>query len=400
LDGYSGPLCETPPPNIPPILLNPIDTIFAAEGRVFQQVLPDRTFFDPDSDGMLIMMLLDSNGASLPNTTWIQLRDNTIEGLPLVQQIRNNFITEYVFRLVAVDVVGATAHAFVVVQVIPEIPPVMNFLTIFVEGSFIAFTQSLSQQISLVTQLASHPEGEQRLQTIYVESFSAGSIAVTFSNLSIADTDCVGFQAWVDTIYDFLVSSYTPVFVGILGPFLVEDVKTPFITGPCNDSVFFPTPPFTQALATINPNRNTTLLLSILVPVLVVALLCLLAGLLALILYRRRRTERKLLITSSMEGTYLNRRPVILPGELDLPPRRGRPVVLPGDLPPARARTLRELGTHPLLEEEEEEMEEGGEYEPVPSPLRALSHLPDDPPPEYALPPLYSYSRFHDSRST
>ena len=343
------------------------------------------------------MTLLDSTGGDLPNTTWIQLSNGVIEGLPLTQQIRGGFVTEYTFRLRAEDVGGASIDDIIVVQVYPQPVPVLNFLSIFVDTEYLPFSQDLLSQLLLVTLLSTHSSGEAELRDIYVGSFAEGSVLVTYSNLSINSADCAEFREWVAGVYR--ADEYDPTFIDVLRPF--TPTKVPFVTGPCSDvTVTNTTQSFTQQ-GTIASDRSPTLLLAILVPTSCLALLCLLAALLTLALYRRRRSERKLLISDSMDHTFLHRRPVILPRELDLPPRRGRPVVIPGD--PTHERHLRgrgrDVGTHPLLLEEEVDRNddwstEEAVYEPVPSPLQALPRplIEEDPPPEYTLPPLHLYS--------
>ena len=404
LEGYTGSLCQTLPPNEPPTVLNPVDTVFATEGQVFQQALPEQIFYDPDSDSdSLSLTLLDFDANPLPNTTWIQLTDDGIlEGLPLTDQVTNALITEHVFRLRAEDVGGARADVFIVVLVSPQIPQVVNFLTIFVQGDFVAFSQSLSSKLQLVMSLASHLREEPQLEEVYVENFSAGSVAVTYSNLTIAASDCVMFREWVSTIHSG--SAYTQTFINTLRPF--QPIRIPTITGPCNSTSTNPTSPGTQTLATLQTDRDPTLLLVILVPTCALALCCLIAGFLAFILYRRRRTERKLLVSTSRQ-TFLKRRPVILPREIDMPPRRARPVVLPGDAAfrGGLARYARRDVPRPLLEEEGGDIDEplDVDYEPVPAPIRVLprpSPEREDLSPEYRLPPLYSYARIHDSHMT
>lgn len=410
---YSGVRCEIPPSNRPPVVLNPVETLFAIEGRLFQSTLPTPIFYDPDTgdSSLLTLMLLQSNNP-LPNTTWIQLTSDggSLEAIPTSDQLsREGEITEHTFILRAIDAEGDSGETFVLIRIFPQNPPILNLLTIFLDGDFISFGQRLSDRLLLVSLLASFGNregGASESDFIYLSRFQNG-IAITYSNVSIPNSNCGNFKEWVSTVYSVETLQYTQSFSDAVRPFTL--IKTPFIEGPCNVSSTNTLPPDT--IGTVIITNSPHLLLAIAVPTTLLSLLGLIFGLACFILYRRKRPERRELTTRTMRSTFLNRRPVILPGELSLPVRQGYPTILPGEVfvNPRRMGWRgvtrgeeEERACMLVLEEEvgdEEDGEESADCDPVPSSLQRMVELDtfDDPPPEYSLPPLYSYARAHQT---
>ena len=122
------------------------------------------------------------------------------------------------------------------------------------------------------------------------------------------------------------------------------------------------------------------------------ALLCLLLGLVSLILYRRRRGERAVLanVYLNEEDIFLHRRPVILPGDLDLPARRRRPVILPNDLLDIN-RPVAGADRRPLLEEVDagDDEDSSDDEEAMPFRRERPGLYPEGDPPRYRLPHLH-----------
>ncbi len=393
------------PANVPPVLLNQIGTLFASEGQAFEFPIPENTFFDAESS-QLELSLLDSRGNRLPNTTWVQLRyfspggmQLVIEGIPLNEQVRSGFLTDHIFLLRAEDDAGGVAHDVITVRVRPPLQqPIDNLLTVFFEGDFEVFNQNLSAKIEVYSALSSLglPDNED----IYISSFFSGSIAVSFTNLSIADDNCAGFLEW--TLQIIVLSedqnTYTERFISTVLLSNLIPTNNPQIVGPCNGFVVTPgtSTPLTPALSPV-PQIERVLLLATIIPATLLACLCLSCGILACILYRRRRTEREELLNPPMKRTFLNRRPVILAGELDLPQRGRYPVILTNE----RAVGDREQRRRLLLEEAiggngEQSDESDEDMPPVPLPWsRADRFSPrqQGPPPLYREPPLYHYAR-------
>ena len=401
-------LTPTPiPVNTDPVLLNPIGTLLTNEGQLFQFAIPDNTFYDQESGAtnQLRLSLLDSSGNQLSNTTWIQLRYLTdsisvIEGIPLREQVLFGSVTEYVFLLRAEDRSGGVAYDFVTVQVIPTSEPITNFLVVFLGGvTFEAFNQNLTAKVELYIALSS--QGADGNTDVYIRSFSSGSIAVSFTNLTVANADCPEFLEWVETI--FVNFQYTESFISTVLPFIPVNIAR--VEGPCSvvtvDPPTFITP---QSPGQVNPapQSDLLLLLATVVPAAILACCCLLCGILAFLCYRRRRTEREDL-TPEGKMIFLHRRPIVLEGELDLPLRGRYPMILANEPAIRFEDEHREAPRRRLLLEEvdyydEESGSEGEEVLVAPllpqSRRERFSPQPDDLPPEYELPPVYEYARF------
>ena len=378
----------SPIPNDAPVLLNAIGTILVNEGRLFQFPIPEETFFDKESGSTsnLTLTLIDSNGNSIPNTSWIQIRDNRIEGLPLKMQVEASSITDYVFILRAEDDFGSSTHDFVTVRIFPQ-AEIANFLTVFFEGEFELFNQNLSAKLDLVTHLAGFMD-ETGTDIIYVKEFRSGSIAVSYNNLTISDFLCSDFQEWVKSIY--LNGQYTADFVQALMPFI--PIAAPIIEGPCNvtstDDI-----PTVGDVDNIDSGSKSDIdfILATVVPAAIIIFLLLVIGIIAFMAYRSRRSERRLLVTDSEERTFLHRRPVFLPGETELPVRSRRPIVLPNEV---RATRPLRLDQPPIRLEEVSESEPSSDDEELvtlPFISARTRLLPQGNPPQYTLPPDYVY---------
>ena len=389
----------TPTPiNLSPFVLNPVGTILTNEGQLFQFLIPDDTFYDLESGttDQLSLSLLDLRGSPLPNTTWIQLRYLSgnvavIEGIPLRDQVLSSSLTDHVFLLRAEDDAGGVAHDLVTIRVIPAAEAFESFLTVFFEGEFEVFNQNLTAKIVLLMALSSF--GNPNSNDVYIGSFSSGSIAVTYHNLSISDLNCADFREWFDSI--FSNGAYTEAFISSLDPFI--PTKEPQITGPCNISDTNPTSPSTIRLVNPTLQSGRVLLFATVIPAILLAILCLAIGILALVLYRRRRSEREYLYNPEMRRTFLHRRPIILEGEADFPVRGRRPVVLTNDLAIRDEDEHHGLhGRRPLLEEVDYESEpsDDEDEEIMTAPLTPQRDpFPEEEPPEYLSPPIYSYAR-------
>jgi hypothetical protein len=293
----------------------------------------------------------------------------------------------------------------------------LNFLVVTFEGSFIAFNQSLANKVVLTQRLSAHINGSSSSVTsvlstpnVFLGGFRNGSIVVAYRDISIPDTHCADFRAWVATIYSDLDSSYTPSFIQFLTPLFVP-IAQPIIEGPCNITNENPTIAATQGLSPV-PQSNIILFLAIVIPTIFVACVCLLIGVLLFINYRSRRSERKGLRSRAMERTFTHRRPIVLDEEWDLPNRRRRPVILSTDYTIANTQALAiadsanngNRGRRPLLEEmdygregdsssDEEEIMTAPGLGLVRRNRNATMMSPDPPmddgPPPYVIPPLF-----------
>lgn len=386
-----------------PFVLNPLGVLLTDEGQLFQISIPDNTFHDAESGGtnQLRLSLYDMRGMSLPNTTWVQLRYlpgnvPVIEGIPLKDQAVLGSITDYVFLLRAEDPMGGVAHDLVTIRVIPTATAFQNFLVVLFEGQFELFDQNLTAKVELFEALSSF--GDSSSNEVYIDSFSNGSIAVSYHNLTIPDTSCMDFRVWADSI--FSNGLYTEEFVSSVRPFIPTGELR--IKGPCNSSDVNPTffTPSTPKLVGPDLEGDRILLYATVIPAVCLALLCLIAAVMALVLYRRKRSEREYLYDPGMRHTFLNRRPVILAGEGDFPSRSRRPVVLANDLTVRDEDAIEGHGNRrpPVEEVDHGSQDSDDEDEDLMAALitpRSPEH--DELPPEYVSPPLYSYTRFRFS---
>ena len=346
---------------------------------MFRVPIPDNVFYDPENgfSSNLTLTLSDSMGIPLPNDSWIQIVEQTIEGIPLQEQVQYGAITDYVFLLRAKDDQENSAHSFLTVRINPQ-RDLENFLVVFFEGDFALFDQHLSTKIDLIILLATFPglPEEMAISTVHVEGFRNGSIGVSYNNLSISDLNCAEFHSWVETIYTN--GHYTIQFIQALAPYTPTSI--PFIEGLCNGTNQN-IPPTIGGIENADTHffSDQIILVSTVVPATVVSLILVLIGIAAFILYHRHRKERNQLVRPNMGRTFLNRRPVILENEMDLPTRRRAPVIISNE--PA------DDGHGSLESYDSSSDEEILNYSLMPSPYHR-GFMQTDPPP-YRMPPQY-----------
>ena len=339
-----------------------------------------------------------------------------------MSEVINEAITDHLFILQAQDDAGSSAHDFVTIRVFP-LGPFSSLLTVLFENSFEEVSENLTQKINLVRRLSSSaisttPATLRKRQSppiynteqIFIDDiFDENSLAVSYKNLSIGDFDCEDFYEWIENIYNFTSDEYTERFVDVMEPEF-HPTPTPRIEGVCN-MVSSNIPPTLSDDVEIDISDSSLshkiVLLSTLVPAACLALCCLLIGLCALCMYRRKRSERKYLTSRQL---YINREPVILEGEQDMPDRRQRPFIFEGELDVADqpGHLLRQpiiLPNEIALQEErdglyEDHQEEEDRYSNisseddyiVPPPIaddRQRLLAQEIPPPIYRLPPQY-----------
>ena len=390
------------PSDSPPAVTNPVGILFVNEGQLFSFQLPEDTFSDVE-DGLtsnLLLTLLHVDGRQIEVTSWVQLAENpyTLYAFPLASEVVGGTITDYQFLLQARDSSDNNVTSVVTLRVIPRYGVQnTNFITVFIEGSFTLFLQNFTARIALSQRIANPDQS-----SIYFREFQNGSIAVTYTNLSIPSHDCSGFFMWVDTIY--ISNNYTPLYHTKLFPFL--PIEEPILTGPCiKDEVvvsFSELPP-TDGTINRRPLSLLIILVAVVVPIVALACLLLLLGGLVCALYRRRSKREK-----AGGSTYDGRFPAMLPGEVEGVPYRYRaPTILTDELP----RRVNQRGYLPLLHpsitppppppppahhpivsslEEMNNDEDDDDDELVDMSLVTLQgrHSKAKPPPEYRLPLL------------
>ena len=319
----------TPTPiNQPPQLINPIDPLMWSEGQPATYEIPEDTFYDTEngSTSNLVLSLQHSTGQVVANTTWVQLIDGALYGLPLQEQVDNLAVTEHVFILIAQDPQNGIARDFIVISVLPQDPFIANFITFFVDGDFGVFNQQIVSKVDLVNRLASFGPSN-ATSDVYVRDLFNGSIGLQYGNTTIPNSDCETFNNFVELIYSNVTSMYSNSFAAALLPY--EVTKVPQVTGPCLQ----PVTPNVSDVSTIE-ERSSNNFYFIIIPGVVLAVILLVGAMLACILYRRTHRERKKLYRENLDVIFINRRAIILEAEdRNRPKRSHTPTILYGESP-------------------------------------------------------------------
>ena len=221
------------------------------------------------------------------------------------------------------------------------------------------------------------------------EIFDESGLGVSYRNLSIPDSNCAEFYDWIANIFNFTSNEFTDRFLEAMAPEFTPTLNpAPRIEGVCRAVSSNIPPTLDEDVQRVGSEiSEKVIFLSTIIPAACVAFCCLLFGVCALCMYRWRRSERKYLTSKRL---YLNRNPVILKGELDLPDRRRRPVIFENEAAPPQDEAL---------PEERGELSDASsdDYIPPPGDQDRLLHEPNKPPPNYRLPLLYRNENFHDS---
>ena len=384
-------LTPSPSPLVPSLsVINPIGVLFLNEGELFSIQIPEDTFYDPE-DGLtsnLSLSLLHSNGQPVEAASWVQLVENpyTLRALPLSSEVEGGIVTNYLFLLLAEDSDGNNVTSLLSLRIIPHFGiQTSNFVTIFVDGNFTQFQQNFTTRFVLSQGIAD-PDPS----SIYFREFRNGSIAVTYTNSSIAFHDCPAFYTWFNAIYT--ENNYTSLYRTKIAPFV--PINQPILTGPCvKVSVSYSALPPTDGIIITQPFSLLTILLAIIIPMVALACLLLLLGGLACVLYRRRSKREK-----AGGITFKGRFPAMLPGELEEVPYRYRaPNLLTEELPRRENRRrgyfhlLHSSSSPPLSRQPVisslDEVEDDEELVDLPIITLQNKHRRKDPP-EYRLPLL------------
>ena len=251
---------------------------------------------------------------------------NIIEFLPLSTEVNNDAITDHSIEITFQNSKGESTSEFLQVRVIPQ-QPLSNFVQIFIEGNFTSFNQNLSSKLDVVSKLI----GTAETTEIFIGEFTSGSIAITYSSLSIPNFDCSMFVDWFTSIY--VNGEYTSEFKRRLSPYILTGI--PLIIGTCSGAeqtapiVFESIMP---SLGSVGGSISERVIwLAVVIPALLIGCLLLVGGVILFVNYRRRRSERD---EVPLKQTYLNRKPITLPGEVEaLPYRSRKPCILTDDLP-------------------------------------------------------------------
>jgi hypothetical protein len=315
---------------------------------------------------------------------WIELKHNIIQGLPLHSDIRNNAITDYSIKLTAYNNQNYSTSISIAILVFPELFKASNFIQISINGNFDTFNQNLTAKVALTIKL-SEPDPD----SFYIYNISNGSIILTYTNTSISNHDCIAYREWIDGIYSN--NEYSNKFKALIDPF--EPVGNISALGECftSSSTVIIETVLPTILVEEDPISNRFILLVLVVPIAVLVCLMLVIGFIAFMAYRRKRPEREYI---PLHNLYLNRKPIILPGELDSVPYRSRkPTVLTDEMPRRYPRGYRSyLHDSPTIDSPSDDssklIEHDSLEELVDFPVIEIHHeSSQDLPPLYRFPP-------------
>ena len=137
-------------------------------------------------------------------------------------EVNNDAITDHSIEITFQNSKGESTSEFLQVCVIPQ-QPLSNFVQIFIKGNFPSFNQNLSSKLSKLM-------GTTETTEIFIGEFTSGSIAITYSNLSIPIFDCSMFVDWFTSVY--VNGEYTSEFKSRLSPYILTGI--PLIIGTCS----------------------------------------------------------------------------------------------------------------------------------------------------------------------
>ena len=316
-------IVTTPTPTVTnqaPQLVNPIRPLTWQEGQPAMYKIPEDTFYD-DEDGAtsnLSLTLLSLPGQLVSNTSWIQIVNSILYGLPLNEQIQNSSVTEYVFILTAQDSQSVEAYDFLVIVVEPQDPFIANLITFFVEGDFNLFNQQIVEKTRLVNQLMSFGSTNVT-DDVYIRDLFNGSIGIKYGNRSVGNSDCAEFVVLVQSIFNNETVMYSNTFATALLPFNVT--KLVVAEGPCYEALFTPVTTPTDFGITATEERSSTVFLATVIPGVAVVLILLVVTLLGCILYRRSRPGHEMI-------TFVRRNTIAFDAEVPNRQRKHNPVII------------------------------------------------------------------------
>ena len=316
-------MVTTPTPTVTnqaPQLINPIRPLTWQEGQPAMYEIPEDTFYDGEDGATsnLLLTLSSQPGQLVSNTSWIQIINSVLYGLPLNEQIQNSSLTEYVFILTAQDSQSVAAHDFLVILVEPQDPFIANLITFFVEGDFNLFNQQIVEKTRLVNQLMSFGSTNVT-DDVYIRDLFNGSIGIKYGNRTIGNSDCAEFVVLIQSIFNNETVMYSNTFATALLPFNVTKVVV--AEGPCYKALSTPvtTPPDLGITAT--EERSSTVFLATVIPGIAIVLILLVIALLACILYRRTHPAREKI-------TFVRRNMIAFDEEIPNRQRRHNPVII------------------------------------------------------------------------
>ena len=204
----------------------------------------------------------------------------------------------------------------------PQDPLITNLITFFVEGDFDLFNQQFIEKTRLIDRLISFGPTN-ATDDVYISDLFNGSIGVQYGNRTIQNSDCMGFAALLELIFNNETFAYSNDFTTALLPFNVT--KMPRADGPCYSTVITPVTTQPDLASRATEERSSTKFLATIIPGVAVTVILLLIALFACILYRRTHPSRE-------HYTFVKRNPIVLEVEdQNRPHRAHRPVVLPED---------------------------------------------------------------------
>lgn len=314
-------------PNTSPVVVNSIGRITAYVGRLLVYKVPYDTFYDMESGYTpnLFVSCRYANGLPLQKALWI-VYDNTtqtLSGLPLIDEYRNQGINGARLEVIAMDMFGATARDVFNVYIENSAVDIQFGLTAKISRRFDEFQQDKSLKIALLNRIVRFYNTSVS-SDYYVNSLSNGSVLFSWSDTTISGLTCnrtaiTKLRSYVQLPSGSITSEFAQA---MLPDFPVLGVGLNYF-GVC---LISPTTTVGPAVPAAG-ERASDVFVHFVVPI--IAAVLLLALIIASFIFISKRRRNK---PSFMEkSTFRKGRPILLPEEYELDHFKTPVVSLPED---------------------------------------------------------------------
>ncbi|XP_077998715.1 dystroglycan 1-like [Glandiceps talaboti] len=379
--------------NQPPVLLNPIDKVYAYQGSMLNYRIREDEFHDAEDGNTrnLKLMFLTLDGVVMRQDSWVQFdsENQTLYGLPMEEQLGI-----HVFLMAAMDKGGKVARDAFEIEVLPSAHKPNHEFRIVLENDFKEFEENIHKKTDLVNRIAGL-YGDTNANSISILYFKKGSTIFAWTNNSIPYTPCpLGLIGeMTGKVVNNTKGEPTQGLIDALGEeYKVREVNvTP--VGPCSDT---PTGTTEEPVGpgiggSASAMSEEVLWIKIMIPFLVVGVALLVGGLIFFLLYR---VNRKGKLSDEDQNTFIKKGiPIIFAGELEdteKPPSSKTPLIMKDEkppLPPEYQRQDSPNSSQPLLSQSPPDHERDEDDDPSGSPPYQR------PPPFSSSPPETRSSR-------
>ena len=330
-------MTESPLPNRPPALINPMSKVIARLGTYFTVEVPQDTFYDyEDGDTRSLSLSLQTvSGVPVDPASFIQFnaQTQTLYGLPLQKHVGTDPL---VLSLVARDSRGVSVadHVEVIIDS-ASIEDVSFVIKAVFDVDYATFTSRTVNLVTLMHRIATF-YGDDSPEFYTITSLSSGSVHLDWTDNRVSKVTCQ--NETIGELYSAIYSNgrINSALSQVLSPEFILSGLSLDLSGVCLVSADTVTVvPMTTAVAAVAAGSNI-----VLITVLPILILLVLVALIVLLYYYCCRDRRKQsdYLTDDEKLIYTkNRKPVVLESELemnDVPRKPRQPLVLDGDMPP------------------------------------------------------------------